>query len=86
MMNDPPDGDSPDLTEQDLERVIPTGTPEDMASHLGACPTCEGASFRLKFKTLRRGVHFYSRVTMTCSAKHETTWLFENTWFRQARP
>lgn len=84
MMNEPPEDDSPDLTDEELEKAIPTGNPADMASHLGACPVCQSESFSIKFKKLRRGVHFYSRVTLTCSAKHETKFLFENTWFRLA--
>jgi hypothetical protein len=75
-----PDVDSPDLSDEEIAKAIPTGSPEAVAEHLKACPTCGAQGGKSNWKKLKRGPHYYSRVTLKCPEGHETTQLFEMTW------
>lgn len=80
----PPEVDSPDLSDEEIAQAIPTGTPQDIADEIKKpCPTCgsDRGKDRVSFRKLRRGPHFYSRVTMCCVEGHTWVRLFETTWY-----
>lgn len=86
MMEYPAD-DSLDLSDEELATAIPTGSVEELGKRIlepWPCPECQAEPVRTLFKKLRRGVHFYSRVTMTCPQGHRASKLFETTWFRRS--
>jgi hypothetical protein len=81
-----PDDDSPDLTDEEIAAALPSGSAKDLAKHLNApCVTCGATGGKSAFRNLKRGSHYYSRVTVTCPAGHQATTVFETTWYRMRR-
>ncbi len=68
--------DSPDLTDDEVERAIPALSTTDIAERLGSCPRCGAPSVKVQYAVRRRKPHTYWRVSVVCEKEHESQLVF----------
>jgi hypothetical protein len=82
-MTKAPEDDSPDLTDEEIARALPTGGPDDLVPHLtGQKCECGQPMTVVKHEKRFRSPHLYWKAHLTCLEGHASHKVFQVTWLR----
>ena len=87
-MNEPPEEDSPDLTDAEVLGAAEVAGAADLVKHIqGAkCDQCLGPVSVNGHALRRRAPHLYWRILLVCRSGHHSSQVFQTDWVRGETP